>query len=297
MGHRAEEFELRFVHWRKLAPELDAQPTSYFDLQQAPNTIWLVVKQIAFRVQLASISFSTTQARRPSRIALATASYLYSQQSFPVARFSTADNSESLSCINSRLTPPLCLRQSSLHSSLPLIANNVAFTNSTNSRRNSHPRFSTRGLSLNMQWTCTTGIVQGLALDRSYGVKTFIQGQRNGQTRVTGAIGKLYSPSWDRGNPEYGENIAARSPNGIDVGEGLAMWMAEASDYNYFDPTFSEDTGHFTQVVWNNTRAVACWISNQCNFLGRGTGYLVCRYDPPGNVEGEFAENVGEAQY
>ncbi|KAE9404719.1 PR-1-like protein [Gymnopus androsaceus JB14] len=103
--------------------------------------------------------------------------------------------------------------------------------------------------------------------------------------------------SWDRGNPEYGENIAARSPNGIDVGEGLAMWMAEASDYNYFDPTFSEDTGHFTQVVWNNTRAVACWISNQCNFLGRGTGYLVCRYDPPGNVEGEFAENVGQARY
>ncbi|KAJ3860063.1 CAP domain-containing protein, partial [Lentinula novae-zelandiae] len=53
-------------------------------------------------------------------------------------------------------------------------------------------------------------------------------------------------------------------------------------------PTFSSSTGHFTQVVWKSTTSVACAIAT-CNFLGNGTGYLVCRYDPPGNYLGQFA--------
>ncbi|KAJ3882027.1 CAP domain-containing protein [Lentinula edodes] len=90
----------------------------------------------------------------------------------------------------------------------------------------------------------------------------------------------------------YGENLAAAAPQGISVQQGVNMWMAEASQYNYSNPTFSSSTGHFTQVVWKSTTSVACAIAT-CNFLGNGTGYLVCRYDPPGNYLGQFAQNVG----
>ncbi|KAJ4494643.1 CAP domain-containing protein [Lentinula edodes] len=86
----------------------------------------------------------------------------------------------------------------------------------------------------------------------------------------------------------YGENLAAAAPQGISVQQGVNMWMAEA----YSNPTFSSSTGHFTQVVWKSTTSVACAIAT-CNFLGNGTGYLVCRYDPPGNYLGQFAQNVG----
>ncbi|KAJ4482498.1 CAP domain-containing protein [Lentinula aciculospora] len=90
----------------------------------------------------------------------------------------------------------------------------------------------------------------------------------------------------------YGENLAAAAPQGITAQQGVNMWMAEASQYNYSNPNFSSATGHFTQVVWKSTTSVACAIAN-CNFLGNGTGYLVCRYDPPGNYYGQFAQNVG----
>ncbi|KAJ3801946.1 CAP domain-containing protein [Lentinula aff. detonsa] len=111
----------------------------------------------------------------------------------------------------------------------------------------------------------------------------------------------------------YGENLAAAAPQSITVQQGVNLWMTEASMYNCkvqficptsqikahhptdSNPTFSSSTGHFTQasaVVWKSTTSVACAIAS-CNFLGNGTGYLVCRYDPPGNYLGQFAQNVG----
>ncbi|KAJ3747679.1 CAP domain-containing protein [Lentinula detonsa] len=86
----------------------------------------------------------------------------------------------------------------------------------------------------------------------------------------------------------YGENLSAAAPQSITVQQGVDLWMTEASMYNYSNPTFSSSTGHFTQVVWKSTTSVACAIAS-CNFLGNGTGYLVCRYDPPGNYLGQFA--------
>lgn len=32
----------------------------------------------------------------------------------------------------------------------------------------------------------------------------------------------------------------------------------EASMYDYDNPNFSEETGHFTQLVWKNTTTVGC---------------------------------------
>jgi hypothetical protein len=42
-----------------------------------------------------------------------------------------------------------------------------------------------------------------------------------------------------------------------------------------------DDVAHYTQVVWSGTTRVGCAIHSD----GRWD-YLICRYSPPGNIEG-----------
>jgi hypothetical protein len=71
-------------------------------------------------------------------------------------------------------------------------------------------------------------------------------------------------------------------------------WALERKSYNYKDPSFSEKTGHFTQVVWKATTSVGCG-RKACNGTGNVSGwYIVCEYYPPGNVIGEFGTEVGK---
>lgn len=67
--------------------------------------------------------------------------------------------------------------------------------------------------------------------------------------------------------------------------------------YNFNKPTgFSEETGHFTQLVWKGTREVGC-AAVDCGLTdpdgdgekkwSRAQGwYVVCEYMPGGNVVG-----------
>ena len=64
-------------------------------------------------------------------------------------------------------------------------------------------------------------------------------------------------------------------------------WYEEVNDPGYYFPTpgleENPGTGHFTQVVWAGTEKLGCGVSGS---------YMVCRYEPAGNVLGEFFENV-----
>jgi hypothetical protein len=56
-------------------------------------------------------------------------------------------------------------------------------------------------------------------------------------------------------------------------------------------------TGHFTQVVWKNTKKVGCaWNTKSCPGNGQANKMpfykMVCEYDPPGNYAGQFPQNV-----
>lgn len=44
-----------------------------------------------------------------------------------------------------------------------------------------------------------------------------------------------------------------------------------------------QDVGHYTQVIWRDTREVGCAIAR-----GAGNDFLVCRYWPAGNWMGEL---------
>ncbi|OAP62480.1 hypothetical protein AYL99_04685 [Fonsecaea erecta] len=101
---------------------------------------------------------------------------------------------------------------------------------------------------------------------------------------------------WAHSHGPYGENLARGYP---DVVSAVDAWGNERALYNFSntDPTgFTEETGHFTQLVWQSTQATGCGWTN-CNGKNGLDGiYLVCEYWPAGNVVGDdnffFITNV-----
>jgi uncharacterized protein YkwD len=97
----------------------------------------------------------------------------------------------------------------------------------------------------------------------------------------------------DRGCPlghsggKFGENLAAGTKGTLDPASVVKMWYDEIAQYRFPDGGFSMETGHFTQVVWRGTQRVGCGHS-QC----KGMDLYVCEYDPPGNWEGQYRDNV-----
>ena len=68
-------------------------------------------------------------------------------------------------------------------------------------------------------------------------------------------------------------------PNGENLAEGYAnatasieAWGNEREKYNFQDGGFSEDTGHFTQLVWKATTTVGCGRSF-CNGKNSVSGW------------------------
>ncbi|WWD04273.1 hypothetical protein V865_002341 [Kwoniella europaea PYCC6329] len=95
-------------------------------------------------------------------------------------------------------------------------------------------------------------------------------------------------------NGPYGENLAAGAGGGYTITDGFNAWADEASEYDPSNPQYS----HFTQVVWKATTeigcaAVTCLDGTIFSDVGSDSLYIMCEYNPPGNVIGQFAENVG----
>jgi hypothetical protein len=85
----------------------------------------------------------------------------------------------------------------------------------------------------------------------------------------------------------HGENLAAGTLGTLDESSVARMWYDEVKKFNFHSGGFSMKTGHFTQLVWKGTSELGCGRS-QCN----GIDIFICQYDPPGNVEGQYRENV-----
>jgi hypothetical protein len=66
------------------------------------------------------------------------------------------------------------------------------------------------------------------------------------------------------------------------------MWYEEADKYRHANPGFSTGTGHFTQVVWASTTEMGAGKASSST----GAQFVVVRYTPPGNVMGQFPDNV-----
>jgi len=83
-------------------------------------------------------------------------------------------------------------------------------------------------------------------------------------------------------NSPYGENLfeiigATASPAQV-----VQSWTDESRHYDYRANTCTTgECGHYTQIVWRDTKAVGCAVARD-----RGREVWVCTYDPPGNWVG-----------
>ncbi|MBU1756910.1 MAG: SCP-like extracellular [Alphaproteobacteria bacterium] len=87
-----------------------------------------------------------------------------------------------------------------------------------------------------------------------------------------------------------GENLWMGTAGAWDVETMVGMFLAEREHYRHGAfPDVSRtgnwaDVGHYTQIVWRDTREVGCAM-----VTARGNDVLVCRYYPAGNVWGARA--------
>lgn len=86
----------------------------------------------------------------------------------------------------------------------------------------------------------------------------------------------------------YGENLAAGYVGGEDL---VTAWYDEIDLYDYNNPGFTEETGHFTQLIWDDSIELGCAIV-MCNNAWRQ--YTICEYYPRGNIVGSNAARTQE---
>lgn len=82
----------------------------------------------------------------------------------------------------------------------------------------------------------------------------------------------------------YGENLAVGYSSGP---AAVDAWYSEGDDYNYSSASTFD---HFTAIVWKSTTKVGCAYKD-CRSNNWGL-YVICSYDPAGNVVGQGKSNV-----
>jgi Cysteine-rich secretory protein family len=89
------------------------------------------------------------------------------------------------------------------------------------------------------------------------------------------------------GRTDQGENLWMGDSAAYTPDDMVGLWTSERKLFKSgIFPKVSRssdwtDVGHYTQLIWPSTRRVGCATAH-----GNGNEYLVCRYDPSGNVVG-----------
>ncbi|XP_033096957.1 uncharacterized protein LOC117101177 [Anneissia japonica] len=92
-------------------------------------------------------------------------------------------------------------------------------------------------------------------------------------------------------NQEYGENVGMHYSSATTEYSGTEAtnrWYSEVSKYDFSDPRFKSGIGHFTQMVWKNSKqfGIGKAITKDKRVV------VVASYEPPGNYIGQFPDNV-----
>jgi uncharacterized protein YkwD len=97
--------------------------------------------------------------------------------------------------------------------------------------------------------------------------------------------------SFEHSGGPHGENLFAGTT--LTDQQAIDGWYSEGEQYDYNNPGFNENTGHFTQVVWKDSTRLGCARKDCGGDLGF---FIVCEYEPRGNIVGNngqyFRDNV-----
>ncbi|HEU4579671.1 MAG TPA: CAP domain-containing protein [Polyangiaceae bacterium] len=74
---------------------------------------------------------------------------------------------------------------------------------------------------------------------------------------------------------------------GTILGNGQPTASSESCDAKCIAAQHSSGCGHYTQLVWRNTREVGCGYATCVSSDGFSDGIWVCNYSPPGNFIGQ----------
>ncbi|XP_044250931.2 uncharacterized protein, partial [Drosophila takahashii] len=90
----------------------------------------------------------------------------------------------------------------------------------------------------------------------------------------------------------FGENIYYGYLSNSGGADAVRAWYNEISLYNWNYPSYSEQTGHFTQLVWKSSTELGIGVARRGDII-----YVVCNYNPSGNYENQFRTNVAYPNY
>lgn len=96
-------------------------------------------------------------------------------------------------------------------------------------------------------------------------------------------------------NEILGENLymewISHGPVPVSTRTAMKSWYDEIGLYDFNNPGYSEETGHFTQMVWRSTKWLGVGMALSAD--GREV-YFVTNYYPAGNIVnyGYFQQNV-----
>lgn len=96
-------------------------------------------------------------------------------------------------------------------------------------------------------------------------------------------------------NSLYGENLAVRGGSIIkddivsNIKYSIDQWYEEIKFYDFTKPQFSPSTGHFTALVWADSKKYG--IAYKYNPKLKKY-VVVMNISPPGNVQNKYRENV-----
>ncbi|XP_034152943.1 repressed by EFG1 protein 1 isoform X2 [Esox lucius] len=102
----------------------------------------------------------------------------------------------------------------------------------------------------------------------------------------------LSSKCLEHSSTDHGENLYYASssvPKEYNGKDAVDSWYSEIKDYHFDKPGFTPGTGHFTQVVWKDSREVGVGIATDGKTI-----IVVGQYHPAGNISnaGYFEKNV-----
>ncbi|CAN8326790.1 unnamed protein product [Cochlearia groenlandica] len=86
-------------------------------------------------------------------------------------------------------------------------------------------------------------------------------------------------------NGPYGENLFWGSGKGWTPRDAVAAW---GSEWMYYERRThrckaNRDCLHYTQLVWKKSLRIGCAVG----FCKSGDTFIICSYDPPGNIVGQ----------